>query len=73
MSHMTLIDNHIGATIQTGKVGDIQKTVLTESVIYGESGSEDCPPKPHDCYCDSKMGFMLMGANDGGGKDLHIP
>lgn len=48
------------------------KTMLHNSKIYGEAPALDCPPRPHDCVCPEKTGFLLFGSNEGKGKDLHI-
>lgn len=73
MSHMTMIDNTKGVSLhaQTGLEEREQLVVLEDSYIYGEAGSDDCPPKPHKCWCKPKQGIMLFGVTHGG-KPPHI-
>jgi len=72
MRKMVMIDNTLGVNILTAGETDKQLSVLLDSDIYGEGGSDDCPKK-HDCYCPrQKMGYMPFCGNHNGAKAFHI-
>lgn len=62
MSHVTLIDITLGISLITGTFKPVNVISLNSAFIYGETKALDCPPKPHNCYCNDKMGFMLFTA-----------
>ena len=71
MRDMVFIDNtHGGANIQTGGETERQVVSFSNSIVYGEAGSEDCP-QGHPCYCADKDAFMSFGGNHGS-KPFHI-
>lgn len=52
---LTCIDNRLGISLNIGgkKNRDEAEITLSDSHIWGETKSEDCP-QGHDCYCEPK-------------------
>lgn len=69
-SNMVMIDNTLGINVLTSGETNHQLSVLKETDIYGEAGSDDCP-KSHPCWCKHKYGIQTFGGNMGT-KDWHI-
>ena len=65
MTNVTMIDNVMGLSLQTGAELPINAIVVYGSKIYGETEAQDCPDprKGWVCLCLNKMGFMLSGGN----------
>ena len=64
-SHMVLIDNGWGASINIGREGDKLTALFKSSVVYGETEARDCI-RPNYCAgntqglgCIQKHGYML--------------
>lgn len=73
MTSITMIDNTLGVSLQTGEEMSINLISMNNAKIYGETKSQDCPDpsRTWQCHCENKMGFMLAGGNMKG-KKPHI-
>lgn len=68
MSNLINVDNLNGISVMSVGSGDKVKSMLQNSVFWGEQAelADDCPEN-HDCFCPwMKTGMMLMSSNNAG-------